>query len=116
MLTQEEQEVLAAIRAERMAKQPNYEALATANIRKYKQQFDEVHHWDKTDYQICIVCGFLGAIMDSLFVGIPQASQKGEPTGFWRSLCPEASRVYFVCEAEPGNGGKIHGAGRNAER
>lgn len=47
---------------------------------------------------------------------ICQSRTKGEPTGFWRSLCPEASRVYFVCEAEPGNGGKIHGAGRNAER
>ena len=82
MLTQEEQEVLAIIRAERMAKQPNYEALATANIRKYKQQFDEMHHLDKLDYQICIICGSLGAIMDSLFVGIPQASQRGEPTGF----------------------------------
>ena len=30
---------------------------------------------------------------------ICQSRTKGEPTGFWRSLCPEASRVYFVCEA-----------------
>ena len=74
-----------------MVRQPSYEALAAANIRKYKKQFDQMHNLDKHDYQICIVCGVLGAIMDGLFVGIPQASQRGKPTGFIDKLI----RAYF---------------------